>query len=104
MTAGEVVPIADAMRARTRRRILNHFCMWHAISPQEAIEYNPPSPAEHREFDRLRRGGVIRTAQPGLFWADLAAHEAADERRRHKLVPVVIAASLAAAATIVLFY
>ena len=103
-TGGNVVPIVAAAAARARRRVINHFCVWHAISPEEAIEYSPPSLLEQRQFDRMLKGGVIKAAQPGLYWIDLAASEAADARRRRKLVPVVIAACLAIAATLLLFY
>lgn len=102
--ATNVVPIIAAAAARARRKVLNHFFLWHATSPDQAIEYTPPTMLEHRQFDRMVKSGVIRTAAPGLYWVDLAANEAADERRRKKLVPIVIAVCLAIAATLILFY
>ncbi|MBO9624057.1 MAG: hypothetical protein J7500_15220 [Sphingomonas sp.] len=103
-TGGNVVPIAAAAAARARRRVINHFCVWHATSPQDAIEYSPPSLIEQRQFDRLLKAGVIKAALPGLYWVDLAAREAADERRRRKLVPLVIGASVAIAVALLLLY
>jgi hypothetical protein len=103
-TAGNVVPIQAAAAARARRRVINHFYVWRAISPEEAIEYRPPTPMEQRQFDRMVKSGVIRVAQPGLYWIDLAARDAAEGRRRRKLVPIVIAVCLAIAATLLLFY
>jgi hypothetical protein len=103
-TAENVVPIEAAAAARARRRVINHFYVWHATSPDEAIEYSPPTPVEQRQFDRMIKNGVIRIAQPGLYWIDLAARDAAEGRRRRKLVPIVIAICLAIAATLLLFY
>lgn len=103
-TGGNVVPIVAAAAARARRRVINHFCVWHAVSPDQAIEYSPPSLIEQRQFDRMLKGGVIKAAQPGLYWVDLAASEAADERRRRKLVPLVIGACVAIAVALMLLY
>lgn len=99
-----VVPIAAAAAAKARRKVINHFFVWHATSADQAIEYSPPTPLERREFDQMLKRGEIRVAAPGLYWIDLAARRAADERRRRKLVPVVVAGLLAIAATLLLFY
>lgn len=99
-----VVPITVAATARARQRVYDHFLAWRALSPQEAIEFNPATAVERTEFDRLRKSGIIRQATPGQFWLDLDRHEAAAERRRRKLVPFVLLAAVVAAFGAMLFY
>jgi hypothetical protein len=101
---GEVASIAVAAAARARQRVVNHFCVLHAIGPGDAIEYLPGSPLERRQFDLMRARGIIREAAPGHYWIDLAAHDAAVERRRRRLVPIVIAICVFVAWVLLLFY
>lgn len=87
-----------------RHKVRAHFLALHAVEPNDAIEYAPPSPAERREFDRLERMGVIRRAAPGHYWLDLARLDAAQEARRRKWVPLTLLFAVTAAFVAMLFY
>lgn len=96
-----VVPIAVA---KARRRIVDHFCALHAIEAEDAIEFAPQSLIEHSQFDKMRRDGVIVQTLPGYYWLDLDRHKVATERRRRRLVPIVVVGMLIAAWALTLFY
>ena len=89
--------------ARARRKLVDHFCAQHAITPYDTILYTPP--AELRSaFDRLLAERLIRKEGHAYYWLDLRAYEAAIERQRRKLVPVAIAVSVLLAVVAMLFY
>lgn len=96
-----VVPIA---LARARQKVVNHFCALHAIAPEDAIEFVPQTPLERRQFDMMLSAGVIRQREPGAYWIDLSRHDAATERRRKRVIPFVLAATLILVWIVMLYY
>lgn len=100
MAVVESVPITRF--ARGRRRIVDHFCAHHAITPLDTILYAPPD-ALKPVFDRLIRQRVIRREGQNYYWLDLRAHDAVIVHQRRKLVPVAIAVSVALALVAMLF-
>ncbi|MEG3179277.1 hypothetical protein [Sphingomonas sp. LT1P40] len=89
--------------ARARRRVVNHFCAAHAITPYDTILYVPP-PELKSAFDGLLARQLIRKEGQAYYWLDLRAYEADIDVRRRKLVPVVIAVSVVLAVVVMLFY
>lgn len=101
----EVAAIAiQARKRRQRRAILDHFCALHAITPYDTILYTPP-PALKRQFDAMLAERIVRQEGHAYYWIDLAAWDAAIERRRRRMVPIVIALCLVVAFALMLgFY
>ena len=89
--------------ARARRRLVDHFCAAHAITPYDTILYTPPAELKVA-FDRLLAERLIRKEGHAYYWLDLRAYEAAVELKRRKLVPVAIAVSVLLAVVVMLFY
>ncbi len=100
-TETKVVPISVA---RARRRIADHFYALQAFEPGKAIEFASQSPAELREFDRLRADGIIRQQVPGHYWFDLDIHQAAKKRRGRRILPIIAAGLLVLVWAWALFY
>lgn len=90
-------------RARRRRRIVDHFCAQHAITPYDTILYTPPPPLQ-AAFAAMLSERLIRKEGHAYYWLDLNALNAAAEWRRRRLVPVAIAVSVAAAFALTLLY
>lgn len=96
--------ITTGMAERTRRGISAIFLAQHAIADEDAVAFVPRSPAEAREFARLRAQGAVRDAGPGHYWLDRAALHADNEARRRTLIPLTIILLLIAAAIPLFFY
>lgn len=89
--------------ARARRKLVDHFCAQHAVTPYDTILYTPSAELKPA-FDRLLAERLIRKEGHAYYWLDLRAYEAAVERRRRKLVPVAIVVSVLLAVVAMLFY
>jgi len=89
--------------ARARRKLVDHFCAAHAITPYDTILYTPPAELK-TAFDGLIAERLIRKEGHAYYWLDLRAYEAAVEQRRRKLVPVSIVVSVLLAVVAMLFY
>ncbi|UZK66084.1 hypothetical protein [Sphingomonas sp. M1-B02] len=104
MLAASPAPTIAAMIVRARRKIVGHFFVHHAISAEDAVAYVPQRRIIQHQFDRMRRGGVIREASPGRYWIDLAAYQSELDQRRRVLVPIVILTCLVIAGAILFAY
>ncbi len=98
-----VESVAITKTARARRKLVDHFCAAHAITPYDTILYTPSADLKPA-FDRLLAERLIRKEGHAYYWLDLRAYEAAVETRRRKLVPVAIAVAVVLAAVAMLFY
>lgn len=102
MAVVESVPITKF--ARARRKIVDHFCAEHAITPLSTILYTPPAELKP-VFDKLIAQRVIRREGQGYYWLDLRAHDAVIAHHRRKRAPVLIAVSVVLALVLMLgFY
>ncbi len=101
MTVVESAPITKF--ARGRRRIVDHFCAEHAITPLSTILYTPPEELKP-VFDKLIAQRVIRREGQGYYWLDLRAHDAVIAHYRRKRAPVLIAVSVALALVLMTFF
>lgn len=88
---------------RARRKVVDHFCAQHAITPYDTILYTPPAELK-AAFDALVAERLIRKEGHAYYWLDLRAYEAAVEQRRRKLAPVAIAVAVLLAVVAMLFY
>lgn len=88
---------------RARRKLVDHFCAQHAVTPYDTILYTPPAELK-AAFDMLLAERLIRKEGHAYYWLDLRAYEAAVELRRRKLVPVTIAVAVLLAVVATLFY
>jgi hypothetical protein len=95
--------VAVTKAGRARRRVVDHFCAQHAVTPYDTILYTPPAELKPA-FDRLIAERLIRKEGHAYYWLDLRAYEAAVEMRRRKLVPVAIVVAVLLAAVAMLFY
>jgi hypothetical protein len=98
-----VESVAITPGARARRKLVDHFCARHAITPYDTILYTPPADLKPA-FDRLIAERLIRKEGHAYYWLDLRAYEAAVERQRRKSVPVAIGVSVLLAVVAMLFY
>lgn len=84
-------------------RVQRHFADHQAVTPRDAIEYAPASPAERKAFERLRASGVIREAQPAYYWFDLD-RMGREPRRRNPKTYVAIALAVVLACLAYMLY
>ena len=96
--------IVAAANNRAQREITGHFMALHAIAPGDAVAFVPGRPAVQRQFDKMRASGVIREAIKGHYWLDVPGYYADIQSRRSRMVPIVIAVSLAIAGAITMLY
>lgn len=96
--------VTSALAERTRRGIAAIFLAQHGITREDAIAFVPRTPAEQREFTRLRQQGAIQQASPSRYWLDRAALHADNESRRRVLIPLTIILLLIAAIVPLFFY
>lgn len=101
MAVVESVPITKF--ARARRRLVDHFCAEHAITPLSTILYTPPADLKP-VFDKLIAQRVIRREGQGYYWLDLRAYDAVIAHHRRKRAPVLIAVSVALALVLMTFF
>jgi hypothetical protein len=80
---------AAAAAAKARRDIQHHFFSHDAVRPDRAVAFDPPSRLKRRLFERMRSGGIIREAKPGLYWLDVVAYDI-DLRQRFTRVRTVL--------------
>jgi hypothetical protein len=73
---------AAALVARARRDIQHHFFSNDAVRPDRAVEYQPRTGIERRQFDRMVARGIIREQGSGAYWLDVIAYDN-DICRRH---------------------
>lgn len=105
MIAASPVPaIVAAAVVRARRKIAAHFFVHHAVSAEDAVPYVPDRPIMRRQFEHMQARGVVRAAGVGKYWLDTAAYQAEIDRRRARMVPVVIVLCLVIAAVALFFY
>jgi len=101
MAVVESVPITKF--ARARRRIVDHFCAQHAITPLSTILYAPPAELKP-VFDKLIAQRVIRREGQGYYWLDLRVHDAVIAHHRRQRAPILIAVSVALALVLMTFF
>lgn len=102
MAVVESVPMTKF--ARARRKIVDHFCAEHAITPLSTILYTPPAELKP-VFDKLIAQRVIRREGQGYYWLDLRAYDAVIAHYRRKRAPLLIAGAVALALAVMLgFY
>lgn len=102
--AANITPVIAAVVAKARRKILAYFRVHHAISAAEAVPYAPGHGVAERQFRHLLERGILRETAGGLYWYDIATHQAHRERTRRMLVPIVIALTVIAAGLLLLLY
>ncbi|MEO7169241.1 MAG: hypothetical protein V4610_23365 [Pseudomonadota bacterium] len=89
---------------RVRGPVAAHFLAHHALSPEDAIDFVPRDRVERWWFDRFRRIGALREAEPGRYWFDLVAYHLEAQAFSRRWVPIAIAVSVVIAAVAMLFY
>ena len=89
---------AAAAAARARRKIAAYFLAVHGITPEDAVPFLPENGQQRRQFERMRKHGILKEAVPGSYWIDIAAYQAENDRRRNRLAlilgPILIVAIL----------
>lgn len=96
--------IVAAAIGRARRRVVAHFLVQHAISAGDAVAYVPERRLEVKQFERMRRTGVIHDAGEGRFWLDLPAYNAEHARQHRTLLIVAFVAAVAIAGALLFGY
>ena len=86
---------AAAAVARARREIQHHFFSNDAVRPDRAVEFDPPSRLQRRQFERMRERGIIHEDKNGRYWLDVVAYDI-DLTARYKRVNWALAFALLA--------
>ena len=90
--------VAAIVIAKARRAIEDRFLEATAFSPESAIPFAAHGRLQARMFDRLQRAGVIKSAQPGVYYIDQIG--LAHERGRRRIVVAIALTALATAAAV----
>lgn len=86
-----------------QRRIVVYLSALHAISPQDAVPYQPADD-ERAEFARMRAVGIIREVAAGYHWVDLPALRAEKLAREQRLAAIAGFSAVAIAGALILVY
>jgi hypothetical protein len=92
---------AAAAVARARREIQHHFFRNDAVRPDRAVDFEPPSRLQRRQFERMRERGIIHEDKRGRYWLDVVAYDV-DLTGRYHRVKIALAFALLAMAIAVL--
>ena len=88
---------AGAANARARREIQHHFFSNDAVRPDRAVDFDPTSRLQRRQFERMRERGIIHADNSGRYWLDVVAYDI-DLTERYKRVKIALACALLAMA------
>jgi len=80
---------AAAAVARARRDVQHHFFSLDAVRPDRAVDFDPPTRLQRRQFERMRDGGIIHDTGDGRYWLDVVAYDV-DLRARHRRVKTAL--------------
>jgi hypothetical protein len=83
---------APAAVARARREIQHHFFRNDAVRPDRAVDFDPPSRLQRRQFERMRERGII-CENKGRYWLDVVAYDV-DLTSRYHRVKIALACAL----------
>ena len=86
---------AAAAVARARREIQHHFFSHDAVRPDRAVEFDPPSRLQRRQFERMRERGIIHEDGRGRYWLDVVAYDIDLTGRYHRVKIALLCAILA---------
>ena len=88
---------AAAMVAKARRDVMSHFLSRDAVSPAQAVPYQPGRRIRRRMFEGLQRAGVLKPGSKGGWYVDVPVWDSYSRKRRRR-VGMLIGASVALAA------
>ncbi|HXS50376.1 MAG TPA: hypothetical protein VN713_09640 [Sphingomicrobium sp.] len=80
---------AAAAVARARRDVQHHFFSLDAVRPDRAVDFDPPTRLQRRQFERMRDRGIIHDTGEGRYWLDVVAYDV-DLRARHRRVKTAL--------------
>jgi len=80
---------AAAAVARARRDVQHHFFSLDAVRPDRAVDFDPPTRLQRRQFERMRDRGIIHDTGDGRYWLDVVAYDV-DLRARHRRVKTAL--------------
>jgi hypothetical protein len=95
-----------AMRDRylVHGSIAPRFVDAHAVTPDDAIAFEPADAGEAKALAAMIADGSVRMPSAGRSYFDMDAYEAAAAARRAKSVPVMLIVALLIAVVAVTFY
>ena len=76
---------AAAAVARARREIQHHFFSNDAVRPDRAVDFDPPTRLQRRQFERMRDRGIIHPTSDGRYWLDVVAYDDDLTSRYHRV-------------------
>ena len=87
-----------SIAAATRRRIATHLRDAGALSADTAVAYTPGRMIERRQFEWMKKRGLVHEGAAGLWYLDEAAWSDDTARRRKRIGIAMIAGAAIAAA------
>lgn len=76
---------AAAAVARARREIQHHFFSNDAVRPDRAVDFDPPTRLQRRQFERMQDRGIIHATGDGRYWLDVVAYDVDLTSRYHRV-------------------
>ena len=75
--------------ARARRDVQHHFFSHDAVRPDRAVDFDPPTGLQRRQFERMRNRGIVHQTGDGRYWLDVVAYDA-DLTGRYQRVKIAL--------------
>ena len=84
---------AAAAVARARREIQHYFFSHDAVRSDRAVDFDPPTGLQRRQFERMQERGIIHQSGDGRYWLDVVAYDV-DLQQRYRRVRLALIAVL----------
>lgn len=75
---------AAAVLAKARRDVASHFMSANAVSPENAVSFEPARFVQGRVFERMKASGILVEAKPGRWYIDVPRYDASARARRRR--------------------
>ena len=76
---------AAAIIAKAQRDVVSHFMAANAVSPEQAIAFQPGRRIRQRQFERLCDSGIIHAAGDDRYWIDAPRYDQWSRSRRKRI-------------------
>ena len=92
-----------AVVAKARRDVISHFMSRDAVSPAQAVPYQPDRRIRRRMFEKFQDAGVLKPGSNGGFYLDVPVWDGYSRKRRRHM-GALIAGSIAVAGGLVALF
>ncbi|MES2337016.1 MAG: hypothetical protein V4537_02830 [Pseudomonadota bacterium] len=83
---------AAAVVAKARRDVISHFMSRDAVSPAQAVPYQPDRRIRRRMFETFQAAGVLKPGAKGGFYLDVPVWDSYSRKRRRRMGAIIAGA------------